>query len=86
MKGFGALAQAAGAEGALEQGIHRAGHRHHPALPRLHRLPRKALAGLGASRQEMAEVAAMSVYMGGGPALMHAAEALRAFDQFSAAA
>ncbi|CAM5771742.1 hypothetical protein BMIN10S_03681 [Bosea minatitlanensis] len=46
----------------------------------------KALAELGASRQEIAEVAAMSVYMGGGPALMYAADALRAFDQFSAAA
>ncbi len=45
----------------------------------------KALKELGATRQEVAEVAAMSVYMGGGPALMYAADALRAWDQFAAA-
>jgi hypothetical protein len=28
---------------------------------------------------------AMSVYMGGGPALMYAADAMRAFDQFGEA-
>ena len=43
----------------------------------------KALQGLGATREEVAEVMAMCVYMGGGPALMYAADALRAFDQFS---
>lgn len=44
----------------------------------------KALARLGASREEVAEVCAMAVYMGGGPSLMYAADALRAFDQFKA--
>jgi len=44
----------------------------------------KALKDLGATRAEISEVLAMSVYMGGGPALMYAADALRAFDQFSA--
>jgi AhpD family alkylhydroperoxidase len=43
----------------------------------------KALKNLGATRQEIAEVVAMCTYMGGGPALMYAADALRAFDQFS---
>lgn len=43
----------------------------------------KALKSLGATRDEIAEVMAMCVYMGGGPALMYAADALRAFDQFS---
>lgn len=43
----------------------------------------KALENLGATREEIAEVMAMCVYMGGGPALMYAADALRAFDQFS---
>jgi alkylhydroperoxidase/carboxymuconolactone decarboxylase family protein YurZ len=38
---------------------------------------------LGAKKEEIAEVMAMCVYMGGGPALMYAADALRAFDQFS---
>lgn len=44
----------------------------------------KALHGMGATREEIAEVAAMCVYMGGGPALMYAADTLRAFDQFAA--
>lgn len=43
----------------------------------------KALKDLGATKDEIAEVMAMCVYMGGGPALMYAADALRAFDQFS---
>ncbi len=43
----------------------------------------KALKNLGATREEIAEVMAMCVYMGGGPALMYAADALRAYDQFS---
>jgi len=43
----------------------------------------KALKGLGATREEIAEVAAMCIYMGGGPAFMYAADALKAFDQFS---
>lgn len=43
----------------------------------------KALTGLGATKEEIAEVMAMCTYMGGGPALMYAADALRAFDQFS---
>lgn len=41
----------------------------------------KALKDLGASRQEVAEILTMCVYMGGGPALMYAADALRAYDQ-----
>jgi len=43
----------------------------------------KALKDLGATKEEMAEVMAMCVYMGGGPALMYAADAMRAYDQFS---
>lgn len=42
----------------------------------------KALKKLGATREEIAEVLAMTVYMGGGPSLMYAADALRAYDQF----
>lgn len=45
----------------------------------------KALQGLGATREEIAEVLGMCVYMGGGPALMYAADALRAFEQFGSA-
>ena len=43
----------------------------------------KALKDLGVTRNEVAEVMTMCVYMGGGPALMYAADALRAYDQFS---
>lgn len=45
----------------------------------------KALKDLGATREEIAEVAAMATYMGGGPAMMYAADALRAWDQFNEA-
>ena len=43
----------------------------------------KALARLGATREEVAEALGMAVYMGGGPSLMYAADSLRAFDLFS---
>lgn len=43
----------------------------------------RTLHQLGATRQEVAEMLGVSIYMGGGPALMYAADALRAFDQFS---
>lgn len=42
----------------------------------------EALVELGATRQEVEEVLGMAVYMGGGPALMYAADALSAFEQF----
>lgn len=45
----------------------------------------KALRDLGATRNEVAEVLGMAIYMGGGPSLMYAADALRAYDQFAAA-
>jgi AhpD family alkylhydroperoxidase len=43
----------------------------------------EALVKLGARRQEVEEALGMAVYMGGGPALMYAADAMLAFDQFS---
>ncbi len=43
----------------------------------------KKLARLGATKQEIAETLSMCVYMGGGPALMYAADAWKAFEQFS---
>jgi AhpD family alkylhydroperoxidase len=39
----------------------------------------------GASREEVAETAALAVYMGGGPAAVYGADALRAYDQFTGA-
>ena len=46
----------------------------------------EALMKAGASREEMGSVLAMCVQMGGGPALMYAAHALAAWDEFAAAA
>ena len=43
----------------------------------------KALIKLGASREEIAETLAVCVYMGGGPSMMYAAEAIAAFEEFS---
>lgn len=43
----------------------------------------KSLVRLHASREEVAEALGMAIYMGGGPSLMYAADALRAFDQFA---
>jgi AhpD family alkylhydroperoxidase len=42
----------------------------------------EALVKLGASRKEVEEVLAMAVYMGGGPSLMYAADAIVAYEQF----
>lgn len=41
----------------------------------------QALVRLGATRQEVVETLGMAVYMGGGPSLMYAAEAVAAFEQ-----
>ena len=46
----------------------------------------RSLVKLGASRAELEETLGMAVYMGGGPSLMYAANALAAWDQFSAPA
>lgn len=43
----------------------------------------KALIRLGASREEISETLGMCIYMGGGPSMMYAAEAVAAFDEFS---
>lgn len=44
----------------------------------------QALVKLGTTREEFLEVLGMAIYMGGGPSLMYAADALRAFEEFSA--
>jgi AhpD family alkylhydroperoxidase len=46
----------------------------------------KALRRLGCTRQALDETLAVCVYMGGGPALMAAAEAIAAWDAFAPAA
>ena len=37
----------------------------------------------GATRDEVCETVALAVYMGGGPAAVYGADAVRAYDQFS---
>ena len=44
----------------------------------------RALAKAGGTREELADVLAMSIQMGGGPSLMYAAKALAAWDQLTA--
>lgn len=46
----------------------------------------EALVRLGATRAEVEEALGMAVYMGGGPALMYAADAISAFEQYQARA
>lgn len=84
--GFGQLAKAAMAEGAVS-----AKHKELIALA-IGITQRcsgcvgfhvKALRKLGCTREELEEMLAVCVYMGGGPALMYAAEALKAWDEFA---
>lgn len=44
----------------------------------------EALVKLGTTREEFEETLGMAVYMGGGPSLMYAADALMAYEQFKA--
>ena len=46
----------------------------------------QALVKLGATRQEVDEALGVTTYMGGGPSLMYAANAVAAFDEALAAA
>ena len=45
----------------------------------------KALVKLGTSRAEFEEMLGVAIYMGGGPSLMYAAQALDAWEQFDGA-
>ena len=45
----------------------------------------KAASKLGATREEVNEALGMAIYMGAGPSVMYAAQALEAFDQYEAA-
>lgn len=46
----------------------------------------KAAVKHGATREEVMETMGMALYMGAGPSLMYAAQAVEAYDQFAAAA
>jgi AhpD family alkylhydroperoxidase len=86
MKAFGALGRAATQDGALDRktkellalclGV--AGHC--DACIGFHM---QTLVKLGATRAEVEEALSVAVYMGGGPSLMYAANALAAFAEFS---
>lgn len=43
----------------------------------------QTLVKLGVTQEELMETLGMAIYMGGGPSLMYAAEALTAFETFS---
>jgi len=43
----------------------------------------QALIRAGASREEVADVLAMTIQMGGGPAMMYAAKAMECYDELS---
>lgn len=85
MAGFGAMAKGAMASGALSE--------LHKELMALAigiaarcdgciGFHMKALIRLGVTREQLNETLAVAVYMGGGPSLMYAADALRAYEEF----
>ena len=86
MQGFGQLAKASLAEGALSE-------KHKELIALAIGITQhcsgcigfhvKALKRLGASRAELEEMLTVCVYMGGGPALMYCAEALSAWEQMA---
>lgn len=86
MSGFSALAQAATKEGVLDK---KSKELIAIALAVANRCPgcigfhSQTLVKLKASREELLETLGMAIYMGGGPSLMYAAEALEAFEEFS---
>lgn len=88
MQGFSALAQAATKDGALDK---KTKELIALALGVAARCDgcigfhSEALVKLKATRPEVLEVLGMAVYMGGGPSLMYAADAIKAFDQYSGA-
>ena len=88
MKAFSMLAQAATKDGALDKktkelmALALGVASHCDACIGFHV---HTLVKLGASRAEVEETLGMAVYMGGGPSLMYAADALAAFEQYSSA-
>jgi len=89
MKAFDSMAQAATSDGVLDQKTKKlialclgvAGHC--DACIGFHL---RTLVKLGTTRAELEEALGVAIYMGGGPSLMYAADALAAFEQMSAAA
>ena len=88
VKGFSTLAQAASRDGVLDKktkeliALALGVAAHCDGCIGFHT---EALVKLGATRQEVEEALGMAVYMGGGPSLMYAADAIEAFEQFQQA-
>ncbi len=88
MAGFAAISQAATQDGVLDKktkeliAMALAVANHCPGCIGFHS---QTLVKLRASREELLETLGMAIYMGGGPSLMYAAEALEAFEEFSKA-
>ena len=85
MQGFNAMAGAAGKDGVLDAKTKEliamalsVAARCDPCVG----YHAKALVKLGATRQELDEMLAIAVYMGGGPSLMYAAAAIAAYEEF----
>lgn len=85
--GFSALARAATRDGALDRktkeliALALSVAAHCDACIGFHV---EALVRLGATRAEVEEALGMAIYMGGGPSLMYSADALAAWEEFSA--
>ena len=86
MSGFASLSQAATQDGVLDKkakeliAMALAVANHCPGCIGFHA---QTLVKLKTSREELMETLSMAIYMGGGPSLMYAAEALEAFEEFS---
>lgn len=87
MQGFSAMAQAATKDGALDKKTKELIALAIGVASRCDGcigFHSEALAKLGATREEVEETLGMAIYMGGGPSLMYAADALLAYEQFKA--
>jgi AhpD family alkylhydroperoxidase len=86
MKSFSALAQAAGRDGAIDKKTKELIALAIAIATRCDGcigFHTEALVRLGATRQEVEETLGMAVYMGGGPSLMYAADAIAAYEEFA---
>ena len=87
MQGFSAMAKAATADGALDKKTKELIALAIGVSTRCDGcigFHTEALVRLGATKAEIEETLGMAVYMGGGPSLMYAADAMLAYEQFTA--
>ena len=89
MAGFSAMAQAAGKDGALDKKTKELvalGIAISTRCDGCIGFHTEALVKLGCTRAEFEETLGMAVYMGGGPSLMYAGDAMTAWEQYGGAA